>query len=200
MRRMCVRVSKKPEERRQEIIDVAQRHFIEKGYEATQIKDIVSEMSVAQGLFYYYFKSKDEVFAAVSESYANALLKKITETIEKKTTSLEQLYGIVDAFAEIADSNRQVVAQMNTVGDGVFLKKIIEILRYLLVPKVTEIVAKGVMKGEFDCEYVDEISAIISFGIFQFLENYYRDVTDKDVKKISIICKTVIKRNFSAIS
>lgn len=191
-----MRVSKKPEERRQEIIEVAQRHFEEKGYEATQIKDIVSEMGVAQGLFYYYFKSKDEVFAAVAESYANALLKKMSETIEKYDTSLEQLYGIVDAFAEVADSNRHVVEQMNTADDGIFLKKIIEILRYLLVPKVTTIVSTGVKNGEFDCEYVDEISAIISFGIFQFLENYYRDVKDKDVKKISDICKTVIKRNF----
>lgn len=191
-----MRVSKKPEERRQEIIEVAQRHFQEKGYEATQIKDIVREMGVAQGLFYYYFKSKDEVFAAVAETYASTVVKKISEKINPLTTALEKLYGIVDAFAEVANDNRLIFEQLHRAQDGLFLKKIVEMLRYLLIPNVTEIVREGVASGELDCEYIEEISAIISLGIFQFLEEYYRDVEDKDVEKISRICKSVIKRNF----
>lgn len=193
-----MRVSKKPEERRQEIIEVAQRHFEEKGYEATQIKDIVREMGVAQGLFYYYFKSKDEVFEAVAESYASVVVKKISVRIEQETTALEQLYGIVDGFAEVVNDNRLIFEQLHKAQDGLFLKKIVEMLRYLLIPKVTEIVRKGVISGELDCLYIEEISAIISLGIFQFLESYYRDIQKKDVEKIKNICKLVIQRNFIA--
>lgn len=191
-----MRVSKKPEERRQEIIEVAQRHFEEKGYEATQIKDIVREMGVAQGLFYYYFKSKDEVFEAVAESYASVVVKKIAVRIEQETTALEQLYGIVDGFAEVANDNRLIFEQLHKAQDGLFLKKIVELLRYLLIPKVTEIVKEGVKSGELDCVYIEEISAIISLGIFQFLEAYYRDTEEKDIEKITNICKMVIQRNF----
>ena len=49
------RITKAPEERRQEIIDTALKVFYEKGYEKTSISDIAREMDVAQGLCYRYF-------------------------------------------------------------------------------------------------------------------------------------------------
>ena len=56
------RITKAPEERRQEIIDTAMKVFYEKGYEKTSISDIAKEMNVAQGLCYRYFSSKEELF------------------------------------------------------------------------------------------------------------------------------------------
>ena len=60
------RISKEPEERRQEIIETALTLFSEKGYENTTIQDISDRMNVSPGLFYRYFKSKTEIFAATS--------------------------------------------------------------------------------------------------------------------------------------
>ena len=51
------RTVKDKEERRLEFIETAQRLFIENGYYATSIDDIVNEMGVAKGLFYHYFDS-----------------------------------------------------------------------------------------------------------------------------------------------
>ena len=45
-----MRITKEPEERKQEIFDVALRLFGEKGYEKTTITDIAKEIGVAQGL------------------------------------------------------------------------------------------------------------------------------------------------------
>ncbi|MCK5414930.1 MAG: TetR/AcrR family transcriptional regulator, partial [Thermoplasmata archaeon] len=55
------RTVKKPEERRIEFLLTAQKLFMEKGYYATSVDDIVGEMGVAKGLFYYYFKSKEDL-------------------------------------------------------------------------------------------------------------------------------------------
>ena len=52
------RITKAPEERRQEILDTAMRLFYQNGYEKTSIADIAQEMHVAQGLCYRYFPSK----------------------------------------------------------------------------------------------------------------------------------------------
>ena len=41
------------------------------GYEKTSVGDIVEKVGVAQGLFYYYFKSMEEVYRAAMEQYAD---------------------------------------------------------------------------------------------------------------------------------
>lgn len=43
------RISNDPEERRLELIDAAERLFIERGYEHTAISGIVKELNIAQG-------------------------------------------------------------------------------------------------------------------------------------------------------
>ena len=45
-----MRITKEPEERKQEILDTAMRIFYEKGYEKTSITDIARAIGVAQGL------------------------------------------------------------------------------------------------------------------------------------------------------
>ncbi len=57
------------EERRNEFVDAAEKLFKENGIVDTTISSIVKEMNVAKGLFYYYFKSKDDVIDAISEKY-----------------------------------------------------------------------------------------------------------------------------------
>lgn len=73
--------SKKYEIRRQELIDIATRLFLEKGYEAVAVRDILNEVNGAQGMFYHYFKSKQDIFLAAMSQY-------IDKTIEDKVKVL----------------------------------------------------------------------------------------------------------------
>jgi AcrR family transcriptional regulator len=52
-----MRVTKDPEIRRKELMDAAEKLFLEHGYEETAVSDIVKKTGVAQGTFYYYFKN-----------------------------------------------------------------------------------------------------------------------------------------------
>ena len=61
------RIVKTPDERRSELIATAQRLFYTKGYERTSVSNIVEELGVAQGTFYYYFDSKQAILEAVVE-------------------------------------------------------------------------------------------------------------------------------------
>jgi len=69
--------SKKYEVRRQELIDIATKLFLEKGYDAVAVRDILDEVNGAQGMFYHYFKSKQEIFLEAMSQY-------IDKTIEDK--------------------------------------------------------------------------------------------------------------------
>ena len=74
--------SKKPEVRRQELIDVASALFAEKGYEEVSVRDILQIVGGAPGMFYYYFKSKQDIYIAAMDQY-------ITRRLERKCKMLE---------------------------------------------------------------------------------------------------------------
>lgn len=96
------RITKPPEERRQELIDTAARLFSEKGYEQTAVRDVVNSLGVAQGLFYYYFKNKEEIFFAVVKQYAGELIGEIAAIIgETALSPLERVHralNVIDDF------------------------------------------------------------------------------------------------------
>jgi len=53
--------------REQEIIDAAQKVFVEYGYKKVTMDDVAAKLNITRSALYYYYKSKDELFVAVSE-------------------------------------------------------------------------------------------------------------------------------------
>ena len=88
--------TKDSEERRNEFVEAAEKLFREHGIVDTTINSIVKEMNVAKGLFYYYFKSKDDVIDAISEKY-NELFN------EMMNASMDALREAQRAFAGEAE-------------------------------------------------------------------------------------------------
>ena len=68
-----MRVVKKPEERRAEMVAAAAKLFAQQGFVRTSVAEIVSAVDVAKGLFYYYFTTKDDMVKAVVEGYIAAI-------------------------------------------------------------------------------------------------------------------------------
>lgn len=87
--------SKKPEVRRQELIEVAGRLFEEKGYEAVSVRDILAEVNGAPGMFYYYFKSKQDIYIAAMEQYITVRLERKCKIMEDETVAFEEKLPIV---------------------------------------------------------------------------------------------------------
>ena len=82
--------SKPPEERRKELIDTAARLFAEKGYESVSVRDILDEVGGAPGMFYYYFKSKQDIYLATMEDYISEKLERKCALMEDETMPFEQ--------------------------------------------------------------------------------------------------------------
>ena len=53
--------------RQEEILDAARRVFAERGFKGTTIADVAEAAGIALGTIYLYFKSKDEIFAALGQ-------------------------------------------------------------------------------------------------------------------------------------
>jgi hypothetical protein len=52
-------------DRKQHVIEVAHKLFIEKGFQATSIQDILETSGISKGTFYNYFSSKNELLIAL---------------------------------------------------------------------------------------------------------------------------------------
>ncbi|MGB6199643.1 MAG: TetR/AcrR family transcriptional regulator [Candidatus Acidiferrales bacterium] len=76
--------TKPPETRREELMDAAQRLFLERGVDSTTIERITSGAGVAKGTFYLYFSSKEDVLAALGDRFARELLGRIKTAVAEK--------------------------------------------------------------------------------------------------------------------
>ncbi|RKQ35741.1 TetR/AcrR family transcriptional regulator [Oceanobacillus halophilus] len=70
--------------------------FDEKGFIETSIQDIVGNIGVTKGTFYYYFNSKQELLRDIHLSYLQELLGEQQIILEDKDKNyIDKLYGII---------------------------------------------------------------------------------------------------------
>jgi len=99
-----MRTVKEPDVRKQEILDGAIRVFAKKGYDKTTITDIARELNISQGLCYRYFNSKEDIYDAAIEKYADII---VSENLKKRNNDKpirEWIDGIKDVVKELINS------------------------------------------------------------------------------------------------
>lgn len=64
------------------IHEAAKREFLEKGFQAASLRNIVKRAGVTTGAFYGYYDSKEELFAALVDKQANYVLELFCNTID----------------------------------------------------------------------------------------------------------------------
>lgn len=60
------------------ILAAARACFVERGYDAVAVRDIVRRTDLAAGTFYNYFPDKESVFRALLEERINTLTERLT--------------------------------------------------------------------------------------------------------------------------
>ncbi len=78
-------------ERKQQLIDAAAELFAANGYAATRIEDICRRAGVAKGLFYWYFPTKQELFAELVRTMRTRLRKAQAAAMDADADPLTRL-------------------------------------------------------------------------------------------------------------
>lgn len=90
--------------KKDELTAAALKLFMENGYEKTSVRMILSEVNGEVGMFYHYFKSKDEVFEAAIElyfqQYSESFGKIATDAGLSLTEQLDQIIQLFKATSE----------------------------------------------------------------------------------------------------
>ena len=159
--------------RKTQIIKSALTVFCVKGYEATTVDDIVKKAGCSHGLFYHYFKNKQEVFEAVIKRHQERHIKDVTCKIKDLPTCKEKLrFALLDLIEEYATNEDLshyfyffLSQAFNIKSNNLPLPKITHGPRVRTVEVFTNIIKEGQESGEFTTKYTLTECVILLFSI-----------------------------------
>lgn len=166
---MAKRIIKEHEVRKQELLDIGQRLFAERGYETTTISAILEAAGVAKGTFYHYFKSKEDLLDALVARITEQIVLGIREVIRRPGLSAIEKLNLY-----FATSGRLKSAQVESLRS--IMKPLMSdenlLLRHrmnrrtldLVSPDLVDVVRQGVEEGTFDTPYPEEAVELM-FGL-----------------------------------
>jgi AcrR family transcriptional regulator len=171
-----MRIIKKPEVRKSEILDTAEMLFITKGYNQTTIIDILDKIGIAKGTFYYYFKSKEEVMDAVIVRIVDADVAAAKEIAERTDISaLNKIYQMLMAQRpKKGGSKEQMIEQFHQTDNAQMHQKSLVQSILHLAPVFTEVIKQGISENVFKTDYPQEtMEFLIAASTFIFDEGLF---------------------------
>ena len=164
-----IRISKPPEERRAELIAAARRLFDKKGVDKTRVSDIVREVGVAQGVFYYYFASKAEMVSEVIRQVSSEIEAGMAKTLadsaldfSQKTAAFLHLY--LDVADQFTADEEYAPAPPEAAAPGMPLPWL-----PLLQTWLTALLEQGVKYGEISLRYPQETAQVLIYGLRPYM-------------------------------
>lgn len=112
-------------ETRTRILEAAVKIFATKGYHDAKVDDIVNEAQTSKGAFYFYFPSKQEIFTALSDTFADLLESKIQEAMQSEPHGLQQMDAALRVSLGLFSQYRGLakIALVQAVGLGVVFEE-----------------------------------------------------------------------------
>ena len=79
---------------RQRIVDAADHLFYSRGYNQTSFSDISDETGIPRGNFYYYFKTKEDILAAVVDARLSEFKQILKACDESSSDPMQRLFSL----------------------------------------------------------------------------------------------------------
>jgi AcrR family transcriptional regulator len=91
------RLTQRGKDRRRQLMDYAARRFAENGYHPTSVAEIVQGMGVGKGVFYWYFSSKEELFAEILKEAYTDLRRRQQQYVLESDDPVQRIEGGIRA-------------------------------------------------------------------------------------------------------
>lgn len=147
------RVVKAPEERRRELMAAARELFVKVGYEKTSISDIVKHIGVAQGTFYWYFQSKDEILQAILREMLEHWLA-VVEGLGARSDlgAIAKFQAIERAILELAFEHPDLMETLHVKANASVHDQVTAEALGRILPIIAAIIRQGEAEGTFQVE------------------------------------------------
>ncbi|WP_368185927.1 TetR/AcrR family transcriptional regulator [Aestuariibius sp. HNIBRBA575] len=168
------RTNMKPEERRAQLLSVAQHLFFNKGYDDTTMADILQEAGVSKGGFYHHFESKDALFFALLDQLisqvATALEGIAADQSETVTQRMVAVLATEGQFLKRSnlEPQMQIINVMQAEKNIGMSARFDRMIREMMAPIVTGLIQEGVKTGEFKVHDPEAAALVILHMIRAF--------------------------------
>ncbi len=119
------RLERERRQRRDSIIDTAERSFIEEGFDQTMVDSIALQAGYTKATIYNYFESKDDLFIAVAARGFEKLLRIMKAHLERPEVKYE-LRSLGDAYLHFVEEYTGHAGLIDSGQLGVGLARIVE--------------------------------------------------------------------------
>ena len=148
---MCPKVtSQYKTETREKIVDAAIATFSKHGYDRTKMDDIAETANLSKGTLYLYFKSKEELFYAISENNIKALKEQLSVLFTKSEDLILDSQKFYVNFRKASEQSDKVF--LETIAESSRNQRLQEMLyhqRMKVLDIVTEYLKLQIKKGFF---------------------------------------------------
>ena len=157
-----MRIVKTAEERKEEILDVAEQLFAEKGFDNASTNDIINKIGIARGTLYHHFGSKEEILDAIVDRMISRSIAGARAII--KDTSIPLLDRLSGAFLSLninTGAGVEVLEQIHKPQNALLHQKTQERLLGEVVPMIAELIEEGNKSGLFNSRYPLEAAEMV---------------------------------------
>lgn len=94
---------------RAQILDAAKTLFSEKGFEATNVRDIIHESALSPGTFYNYFQSKEEIFEVLTDEIIAEVRRGIHDSYKHVKMDQKEINHALNKFFRVFLDNSRLM-------------------------------------------------------------------------------------------
>lgn len=99
----------KQEAKREALLQASLSLIMEKGFQQTSVSDIVKHAGLAQGTFYLYFPTKNDLVPAIADHILQQLLEQMKQSTATMTRLQDKLRAIIDVTFKMTSTYKEVI-------------------------------------------------------------------------------------------
>ncbi|EJR98126.1 TetR/AcrR family transcriptional regulator [Bacillus cereus] len=184
------RISKEPDVRRQELMDIGFELYMKNGMKGFGIKDVVNHAGVATGLFYYYFKSKENFVDEVlndcivknMELIEEILVSNERSVMQKMKDSLDTFWTFIEKLAPYKNVSSFQTEQHFQLEQKLFAR---------MQPLIRQVIEEGVNIGVFYTDNSLLASGFILYGLSSIAHSEVKLNLDTKHEMVNLVLTTL---------
>ncbi|MBK5491600.1 TetR/AcrR family transcriptional regulator [Bacillus sp. TH13] len=184
------RISKEPDIRRQELMDIGFELYMKNGMKGFGIKDVVNHAGVATGLFYYYFKSKENFVDEVlndcivknMELIEEILVSNERSVMQKMKDSLDIFWTFIEKLAPYKNVSSFQTEQHFQLEQKLFTR---------MQPLIRQVIEEGVNIGFFYTDNSLLASGFILYGLSSIAHSEVKLNLDTKHEMVNLVLTTL---------
>ncbi len=178
-----MRITKDAEERRNEILDIAEKMFLEKGFENTSTVDIATSINIAKGTLYYHFKTKNEIMNAIIDRRVAHVIEELNGIAENKSVNFLDRIVTVFKMAKFSDiNNEQNLIYLHNAENNFMHQKMQNAMVEAFLPILIKLSEEGKKEGVINCPYLHQsIEMLLVYGNLIFDNDRLNKMSNEEI-------------------